>query len=109
MAANGALDLPRVPFSDWELRPEDIEICRRPDGRQWEIGAGAFGQVQSQGSAWFLVQHPAYCLLAHRNCGVPSDVHACAAVLAPLCLQMLQQSHSIRRRVDDCCGRIDLQ
>jgi hypothetical protein len=44
-AANGALDLPRVPFSDWELRPEDIEICRRPDGRQWEIGAGAFGQV----------------------------------------------------------------
>jgi hypothetical protein len=44
-AANGVLDLPRVPFSDWELRPEDIEICRRPDGRQWEIGTGAFGQV----------------------------------------------------------------
>lgn len=40
------VQLPRVPFSDWELRPEDIEICTRPDGRQWEIGAGAFGQVK---------------------------------------------------------------
>jgi hypothetical protein len=51
-APNGALDLPRVPFSDWELRPEDIEICRRPDGRQWEIGAGAFGQVQARAFRW---------------------------------------------------------
>jgi len=39
------VELPRVPFSDWELRPQDIKICMRPDGRKWEIGSGAFGQV----------------------------------------------------------------
>lgn len=39
------MELPRVPFSDWELRPQDVKICMRPDGRKWEIGSGAFGQV----------------------------------------------------------------
>lgn len=52
-AANGSsggggegVQLPKVPFSDWELRPEDIQICSHPDGRPWELGTGAFGQVQ---------------------------------------------------------------
>ena len=35
----------QVPFSDWELRPEDIVICKRANGEDWQIGNGAFGQV----------------------------------------------------------------
>lgn len=34
-----------MPFSDWVLKTEDIEICKRPDGDDWQIGCGAFGQV----------------------------------------------------------------
>jgi hypothetical protein len=34
-----------VPFSDWEIDPKDIEIMKRPDGSEWELGAGGFGKV----------------------------------------------------------------
>ena len=37
----------QVPFSDWALKAEDIEICKRPSGDDWQIGAGAFGQVRT--------------------------------------------------------------
>ncbi len=37
----------QVPFSDWELRPEDVSICKRANGEDWQIGSGAFGQVRS--------------------------------------------------------------
>lgn len=30
---------------DWEISPEDIEICRHPDGSEWLLGQGRFGQV----------------------------------------------------------------
>ena len=34
-----------VPFSDWEIDIADIVIGLRPDGRKWELGAGAFSRV----------------------------------------------------------------
>ncbi|DBB18025.1 hypothetical protein WJX82_008169 [Trebouxia sp. C0006] len=34
-----------VPFSDWEIDVSDIVIGLRPDGRKWELGAGAFSRV----------------------------------------------------------------
>ncbi|GAB4815748.1 hypothetical protein N2152v2_002794 [Parachlorella kessleri] len=34
-----------VPWNDWEIRPEEIEIMKRPDGGDWELGSGGFGQV----------------------------------------------------------------
>ena len=34
-----------VPFSDWEIDVADIVIGVRPDGRKWELGAGAFSRV----------------------------------------------------------------
>ncbi|PRW39362.1 serine threonine- kinase [Chlorella sorokiniana] len=38
--------LPRLdPFSDWQITPEEIEICKRPDGSDWELGTGGFGKV----------------------------------------------------------------
>ena len=37
-----------VPWSDWQIDQEDILLCRRPDGRLWELGAGASAKV-SQG------------------------------------------------------------
>ncbi|KAK9786673.1 hypothetical protein WJX73_005253 [Symbiochloris irregularis] len=32
-------------FSDWLVEPEEITICKRPDGSNWELGSGAFGKV----------------------------------------------------------------
>ncbi|KAL3148045.1 protein kinase activity protein [Trebouxia sp. C0009 RCD-2024] len=34
-----------VPFSDWEIDVADVVIGLRPDGRKWELGAGAFSVV----------------------------------------------------------------
>lgn len=34
-----------VPFSDWEIDVADVVIGLRPDGRKWELGAGAFSRV----------------------------------------------------------------
>ena len=34
-----------IPFSDWEIDADDVAICLRPDGRKWEVGAGAFSKV----------------------------------------------------------------
>ena len=39
------LCLPSLPWSDWEIREGDVDICRRPDGSDWELGGGAFGKV----------------------------------------------------------------
>lgn len=30
---------------DWELQPEDVQICQRPDGSKWYLGRGGFGEV----------------------------------------------------------------
>lgn len=29
----------------WAIAPEEITICRRPDGSEWELGSGAYGRV----------------------------------------------------------------
>lgn len=34
-----------MPFSDWEIDVADVVIGLRPDGRKWELGAGAFSRV----------------------------------------------------------------
>lgn len=39
-----------IPFSDWEVDADDVAICVRPDGRRWEVGAGAFSKVGHPGS-----------------------------------------------------------
>lgn len=36
-----------VPFSDWEIDVADVVIGLRPDGRKWELGAGAFSVVRA--------------------------------------------------------------
>ena len=45
-------DVPRLSPSssssssnEVSISPQDVEICRRPDGSFWELGAGAFGRV----------------------------------------------------------------
>lgn len=30
---------------DWKISPDEIEVCRRPDGSWWQLGTGAFGTV----------------------------------------------------------------
>ena len=37
--------IPRDTVSDWEIGPEDLQICRERDGRHFELGVGAFGKV----------------------------------------------------------------
>lgn len=29
----------------WSIQPEEVVICRRPDGTYWQLGSGAFGTV----------------------------------------------------------------
>ncbi len=31
------------PASSLRLQPEEVEICKRPDGTYWQLGTGAFG------------------------------------------------------------------
>jgi hypothetical protein len=38
-----------LPWNDWEIRPEEIEIAKRPDGSDWLLGSGGFGRVGVQG------------------------------------------------------------
>ena len=33
--------------SDWEIDPDELEICRRSDGTEWELGSGASARVGS--------------------------------------------------------------
>jgi len=33
--------------SDWEIVPDELEICRRPDGSEWTLGSGASAKVGS--------------------------------------------------------------
>lgn len=40
------LELPSLPC-DWEIKPEQLVILKRPDGSPWELGTGAFGKVSS--------------------------------------------------------------
>ena len=35
-----------VPWSDWQIDQQDITLCQRPDGRLWELGAGASAKVR---------------------------------------------------------------
>ena len=44
--AEGAPELPgpKLQF-DWRIKPSRISICKRSDGRQFRLGAGAFGTV----------------------------------------------------------------
>ena len=43
----GRNDEPMLPFSDWRIEPEEIEVDRRPDGSLWRLGGGGFGDVRA--------------------------------------------------------------
>lgn len=30
----------------WELEENDLTVCLRPDGSDWQLGSGAFGTVR---------------------------------------------------------------
>ena len=34
-----------VAAQPWDLDPAEITICKRPDGSDWVLGVGSFGQV----------------------------------------------------------------
>ena len=36
-----------LPFEEFEVRLEDVEICKRPDGSPWHLGQGSFGSGMS--------------------------------------------------------------
>lgn len=42
--APSMLELPTLPC-DWEIKPEQLVMLKRPDGTPWELGTGAFGKV----------------------------------------------------------------
>jgi hypothetical protein len=46
---NSGLVPASAPVDDWELDPQDIEICTHADGALVELGAGGFGKVRGEG------------------------------------------------------------
>lgn len=32
-------------YEQGQIRPEEIVVCKRPDGREWLLGKGSFGKV----------------------------------------------------------------
>ena len=45
MTDNTNTPFPDVPWSDWQIDARDIQIVQRPNGKDWLLGGGAFGQV----------------------------------------------------------------
>ncbi len=35
--------------SDWEIDPQRLTLCERPDGSVWELGRGAYSRVGVRG------------------------------------------------------------
>jgi hypothetical protein len=48
MTDNTNTPFPDVPWSDWQIDARDIQIVQRPNGKDWLLGGGAFGQVPGQ-------------------------------------------------------------
>jgi len=46
MTDNTNTPFPDVPWSDWQIDARDIQIVQRPNGKDWLLGGGAFGQVR---------------------------------------------------------------
>ena len=58
-----------LPFSDWEIKPEELAVMKRPDGSEWELGSGGFGKVYK---AWRDgVQPVAVKVIPVSNLGIP--------------------------------------
>lgn len=36
----------------WDLDPTEIAVCKRPDGSDWLLGTGSFGQVRQALQHW---------------------------------------------------------
>ncbi|KAK9829800.1 hypothetical protein WJX72_007980 [[Myrmecia] bisecta] len=45
VSSNSSATLVEMPWSDWELDPSQIEICKKPNGEDWVLGAGSYGKV----------------------------------------------------------------
>ena len=43
--------LMQLPWNDWEIGPNEIEVLQREDGTDWKLGEGASGSVRSQRAA----------------------------------------------------------
>ncbi len=50
-----SLTLPGMK-SDWEIDPDELEICRRTDGSEWELGSGASARVSLHTIYFHLLQ-----------------------------------------------------
>ena len=46
MTDNTNTPFPDVPWSDWQIDARDIQIVQRPNGKDWLLGGGAFGQAR---------------------------------------------------------------
>jgi hypothetical protein len=64
------IQLPALPWSDWEVPADQVSICKHEDGSDWELGAGAYGKV---GAAAFEGEW----LCDRELLGMPSGVPIC--------------------------------
>ena len=40
-----SVDLPELPWSDWEIKADDIIMAKDADGSPVKLGSGAYGTV----------------------------------------------------------------
>ena len=60
----------QLPWNDWEIGPNEIEVLQREDGADWKLGEGASGSVRGPRAA---APAPASTCCARRGGG-----NACA-------------------------------
>lgn len=41
----------QLPWNDWEIGPNEIEVLQREDGTDWKLGEGASGSVRGPRAA----------------------------------------------------------
>ena len=58
LLGGSVVDLPSLPWSDWELKASDILFARDGAGQPIRLGSGAFGTVNSLAHTFHPSRHP---------------------------------------------------
>lgn len=75
---------------DWSIPPEDVEVCRRPDGTWWQLGTGGFGTVYK---GLYHGIHPVAIKILHH---IEEEKHRDAFIREALLLKALRHKNVVQ-------------
>lgn len=75
---------------DWSIPPEDVEVCRRPDGTWWQLGTGGFGTVYK---GLYHGIHPVAIKILHH---IEEEKHKDAFIREALLLKALRHKNVVQ-------------